>query len=350
MMYLIKKKYYVWLILFLIILGISGIMIFCYLGNNASRSKSQSEYFQDDQLLFHETSNGVKVHIGHLWSTSSPITIPIPISRIGANASEIVEMKSTCGCTVPKRPQKQQGKNVLLISYNPHGRSGPIHESVILRLNDSSNLSKRIDIYGEVIPGWYARPPAIEVRKVEPHKKCVFFCELQIQYDLPEINVESCIVSPACLGLQLYPIVKKDERKVVVNGEIVGAEVPRLYKGIMEVKLGPGKTQVLHVPIEIYHVGKVRSEPENIILDGQNANPVPVRCLFMENIPQKILRIEKSKFLDVQMEKKNDKYILTVRPELKYYSSFVNKIKNENIRVYFEGISEPLLIRVMCFP
>jgi hypothetical protein len=99
-------------------------------------------------------------NFGEVWQ-GEPTTVEITVKNVGEGPLTI-EVKSSCGCTVPTRPKSPLApgeSDVMKISYNTAKRKGNASQNVTIVTNDPGSRSVAFPVKGVVKPIYEMKPP-----------------------------------------------------------------------------------------------------------------------------------------------------------------------------------------------
>ena len=99
--------------------------------------------------------NEYRMELGNVKEKGGPVSCEFTFTNTGSGNLLIMDAKATCGCTRPEYPKNpiapgKSGK--IKVTYNPHGRPGPIDRTVTVTTNGKPK-KVRLHIGGTVLPG-----------------------------------------------------------------------------------------------------------------------------------------------------------------------------------------------------
>ncbi len=99
-------------------------------------------------------------NFGEVWQ-GEPLKFDITVSNVGDAPLEFVEVKSSCGCTVPSKPRSPLlpgESDTMSISYDAKKRVGPAQQSVTIITNDAVRPNVSFQVRGAVKPVYEVDP------------------------------------------------------------------------------------------------------------------------------------------------------------------------------------------------
>jgi len=99
-------------------------------------------------------------NFGVAWQ-GQPLEEVIEVKNVGNAPLEILDVKSSCGCTVPTRPKSPLApgaSDVMKIKYDAAKRVGKANQTVTLVTNDPTQSNVVIKLLGEVKPAYEMDP------------------------------------------------------------------------------------------------------------------------------------------------------------------------------------------------
>ncbi len=99
-------------------------------------------------------------NFGEVWQ-GQPLTVEVAVRNVGDAPLEFVEVKSSCGCTVPTKPRSPllPGESATLtISYDSKKRVGAAQQSVTIISNDAVRPNVSFQVRGTVKPVYEVDP------------------------------------------------------------------------------------------------------------------------------------------------------------------------------------------------
>lgn len=106
-----------------------------------------------------ETSE-LKWDFGTVWQ-GTPLEYEVLIKNVGDAPLEILDIKSSCGCTIPTKPKSALApgeSDTLKITYTSDKKLGKAHQTVTLVTNDPQRQTAVVSVRGEVTPSFEMEP------------------------------------------------------------------------------------------------------------------------------------------------------------------------------------------------
>jgi hypothetical protein len=99
-------------------------------------------------------------NFGEAWQ-GQPLKHEITLKNVGDASLEILDVRTSCGCTTPTRPKSPLApgeSSTMTISYDSAKRVGPANHTITLTTNDPSQPSVVIQLVGNVKPVYEIDP------------------------------------------------------------------------------------------------------------------------------------------------------------------------------------------------
>ena len=287
-------------------------------------------------------SDGVTINFGKILATRNALEFIVPLYKIGFSPNSIEKVKSSCSCTVAKiQPQDRN----IHITYTPNPETVHVRQTVFVIPRNDSNSIKAIRILGELIPAWFARPSTIVLDNIYPGESRTFSADIEINYKLPAIRIKSVGLNPKTDSCVLKTA-KKGENKFIIEGLVKGLPQSCLYKGTIEIIFDTGPFKTFALPIKIGHVGLISATPEIITLRRTQAHEAMVELTHFKKLPLNIYKIDHPEYLAViPVESHANSCLLKIM--IKENATLPERINPSTIKVTFEGINQPGLVRVV---
>lgn len=97
------------------------------------------------------------------------VSFEFPFENTGSGSLEILNIKGTCGCTIPELTKKTYAPGetgTIKVSYNPKSKTGNQHTRVNINTNDTANPLQVVHIRVHVDPLVIMEPKSISFRQV----------------------------------------------------------------------------------------------------------------------------------------------------------------------------------------
>jgi hypothetical protein len=290
-------------------------------------------------------ADGVTVDYGEFLSVYDPLEFRVPLSLLGLTADSVRDMKSSCHCTIA---EIRADDEVLLVKYEPPGRTIEIYQIITIIPYDSNEGLKFVRLKGKIIPAWFTQPCEIRFDGVHPGVKRSFSASAEINYDLPQIGVDSVRLEPEADNISLdYEMVSNE--KIVIAGSVTGLPQADEYKGNIEIVFDTGQFEKLRLPIKIGYLGTISAGPEVVTFDGAKQAKTVEFAHFNGN-PLDIQEIHCPEHLEATVVDSAEGRCLVKIGLKNGVLGQIDEVIASKVKVDFAGIDQPGLVRVMILP
>lgn len=194
-------------------------------------------------------------------------------SNNGTADLEIVDLKGSCGCTVPqlaKKTYKPGESGEITVRYNPHNRRGKQQTNVTVTTNVPDKTSLTLSVQSEVKPTVMTDPQVASVGQVERGKSgtaTLTITSRKLDLELTQITPNDAKVN-AVIGAR---------KEIELEGEKV-VQFPIEVTVAQDASVGPVQTQcvvrtndparTLNFMVLGEIIGAVKADPQRVTLGG----------------------------------------------------------------------------------
>ncbi len=212
----------------------------------------------------------VTIDCGEFLSVYEPLEFRVPLKLLGLAADSVRKTVTTCSCTIPDLGPEDTH---LAVTYKLSSGTTSFYQVITIIPKDDSIGKKFIRLRGKIIPAWFTRPASIVVDGVKPGERRTFTASAEINYELPQIGVDSVRLSPQVENITLdYTIVSNE--KIDLTGTVRGLPEAGEYKGEIEIVFDTGQFEKLRLPVKISYLGTISAVPEMVSFGGNRQEAV----------------------------------------------------------------------------
>jgi hypothetical protein len=239
----------------------------------------------------------------------------------------ITSLKGSCGCTVPDLEKKEYEPgegNVVTVRYDPHGKSGPQHQTVTIMSNDPEHPTMQLQISAEVKPLVAMEPRLVNfganVQKGQGAQQIV---------KITGRTADFAASNPTVNNPDRYDIKVLDTKEVVVDGEKLrqttievnlkkNAPVGTIQDNLM-VRTNDERMNLVNVPIAGNIEGELDLMPPRLalgLLKTRETFQRDVKVTRKNGQPFKILAVANSQTnttkLDAKFTPEGNGYVISI--------------------------------------